>query len=66
MNQTDVIFMGEEKQVEEIVAYTVYGEPLNKQQFIDSVNEALKHIAEGRFVTHEECMKKMYSKYNGK
>ncbi|MDR0865927.1 MAG: hypothetical protein LBO74_13490 [Candidatus Symbiothrix sp.] len=58
--------MEEEKEMEEIVAYTVYGEPLNKQQFIDAIDEARREVAEGKFVTHEECMKKMYSKYNGK
>jgi predicted transcriptional regulator len=69
MKQTNVnpIFMEEDVQnsEEEIVAYSADWKPLNRQQYIDAINEARKEIAEGKFITHEECMKYFYSKYNG-
>jgi predicted transcriptional regulator len=55
-----------EMENEEIVAYTANMQPLNRQQYIDSINEARRQIKEGKFITHEECMKKLYAKYNVK
>ncbi|GHT00756.1 hypothetical protein FACS189421_13140 [Bacteroidia bacterium] len=48
---------------EDIVAYTANRMPLSRQQYIDSIREAQQSIAEGNFVTHEEAMRILYTKY---
>lgn len=45
----------------DIVAYTVSGEPLTREIYIQKVKEAEKRINEGHFTTHEDLQKEMQS-----
>ncbi|GHT04952.1 hypothetical protein FACS189440_01490 [Bacteroidia bacterium] len=71
MRQTNVDVMEMEEnfhkvEQEEIIAYTADRKPLNRQQYIDAIDEGFSQIKEGKFVTHEECMRRLYLKYGGK
>ena len=45
----------------EIVGYTVLGEPLNIEQYRVKVNQGLKDIEEGRVTSHEDLLNEMES-----
>lgn len=44
-----------------IVAYTISGEPLTKEMYIQKIKVAEKRIDEGHFITSEDLWKKMQS-----
>jgi len=57
------VFAFAEKQKEtisddDIVAYTVQGEPLTKTKIIENNKEAIKSIKEGQYKTHNEIRQK--------
>lgn len=45
----------------DIIAYTISGEPLTKEMYIQKIKEAEKRIDEGNFTTHEDLLKEMQS-----
>lgn len=51
----------DEEQEEEIVAYTVSGKPLTKEQYRQRIMEAEAEIDKGNFITHEDLKKKVRS-----
>lgn len=48
-----------EEENDEIVGYTVKGEPLTKSQYIDKIKQAEKDIEDGKFTTHEDLLEEM-------
>lgn len=44
---------------EEIVAYTVKGEPLTKTQYVKRLKEAEQAMGRGEYITHEELEKEI-------
>lgn len=46
---------------DEIVAYTVLGEPMNREQYYAKIERGEKDIDEGRFTTQEDLRKEMES-----
>ncbi|AWH84080.1 hypothetical protein HYN59_02675 [Flavobacterium album] len=44
---------------QEIVAYTVSGEPLTLEQYKAKIDKGMRDIQEGRYMTHEELLKEM-------
>tara|TARA_B110000879_G_C11048312_1_gene461721 strand:+ start:69 stop:329 length:261 start_codon:yes stop_codon:yes gene_type:complete len=43
---------------DEVVAYTIKGEPLTKTKIIENNKEAVKSIKEGQYKTHNEIRQK--------
>ncbi len=43
----------------EVVAHTISGYPIDKQEYIDMVNEADERISSGKFITIEDLEKEI-------
>ena len=52
-------YLTESEVQEEIVAYTVDGKPLNKEEYLNEVLEAEKEIEEGNYIEHEDLKKEI-------
>ena len=64
LNEVEAVYNLHSKNQEissDIVAYTVSGEPLTKEIYIQKVREAEKRINDGHFTTHEDILKEMQS-----
>lgn len=48
-----------EKEENQAVAYTVKGDPLTKNQYIDRIKQAEKDIENGHYTTHEDLLKEV-------
>jgi len=44
---------------DEVVAHTISGYPIDKQEYIDMVNEADERISSGKFITIEDLEKEI-------
>ena len=64
LNEVEAVYNLHSKNQEissNIVVYTVSGEPLTKEIYIQKVKEAEKRINDGHFTTHEDLLKEMQS-----
>jgi hypothetical protein len=64
LNEVEAVYNIHSKNQEissDIVAYTVNGEALTKEKYIQKVEEAEKRIEDGHFTTHEDLLKEMQS-----
>ena len=64
LNEVEAVYNANTKKQEplpEIVAYTISGEALTKEMYIQKVKEAEKRMDEGDFTTHEDLLKEMQS-----
>ena len=64
LNEVEAIYnikFKEKKSSNDIVAYTISGEPLSKEMYIQKIKEAEASFDAGNFITSEELKKKMLS-----
>ncbi len=64
LNEVEAVYNIHSKNQEissDIVAYTVSGEALTKEKYIQKVKEAEKRMEEGHFISSEDLKKKMIS-----
>lgn len=62
LNEVEAIYnVSSQETNTKVVAYTVSGEALTKEKYIQKVKEAEKRIEDGHFTTHEDLLKEMQS-----
>ena len=64
LNEVEAIYNSTFKKKEtspDVVAYTISGESLTKEMYIQKVKEAEKRVNEGEYISHEDLLKEMQS-----
>ncbi len=59
IRRLEEVLHSEMNEGEEIVAHTVTGEPLTREQYLEDLKEAEAEIERGEFITHEELKKEV-------
>ncbi len=59
IKRLEEVLHAETNEKDEIVAYTITGEPLTKEQYIKDLKQAEEEIEKGEFISHEDLKKEV-------